>query len=409
MANSKIKQILVGSTTYDIEDAGAAHLSANNTFTGVNTFAYNSIKINNKYSDHGASWVTTIQGWDPTGGGNNDFILTLPKTSGTITVGVKANGTIHAADSSGLVDLGTIGGSSSGVTSVTTSGSGNAVTSASISGHTLTLTKGSTFLTAHQSLASCAKLSGGNTFSGVQKFNNKVNIISNDGLYVSGPTQVNTLSITMGKILYPASETNVHEYKLPDTGGTLALTSDIDVTAAGNNTFTGTNTFKTTEAGNALYRTLIDKNGVSVGAGPGGIAEDVTYGFTNIKRLKVDTKYIYSFPNKSGTFALTSDIPDMSNYVDLNSSQTITGEKQFRNAIFVAQPKSYNGYIAGNPTASSTTIYDNWHIDFKNKDNSHKGSISIPSVNGDLHTFALLEDIKIKSASLSGTTLTLTI
>ena len=38
MANSKIKQILVGTTTYDIEDAGAAHLSATNTFTGTNEF-----------------------------------------------------------------------------------------------------------------------------------------------------------------------------------------------------------------------------------------------------------------------------------------------------------------------------------------------------------------------------------
>ena len=38
MANSKIKQILVGTTTYDIEDADAMHLSANNTFTGTNTF-----------------------------------------------------------------------------------------------------------------------------------------------------------------------------------------------------------------------------------------------------------------------------------------------------------------------------------------------------------------------------------
>ena len=38
MANSKIKQILVGTTTYDIEDAGAAHLSVTNTFTGTNEF-----------------------------------------------------------------------------------------------------------------------------------------------------------------------------------------------------------------------------------------------------------------------------------------------------------------------------------------------------------------------------------
>lgn len=61
-------------------------------------------------------------------------------------------------------------GGGSGVTSVTTSGSGNAVTTASISGNTLTLTKDSTFLTSHQSLDSCAKLSGDNTFTGSNIF-----------------------------------------------------------------------------------------------------------------------------------------------------------------------------------------------------------------------------------------------
>ena len=38
MANSKIKQILVGTTTYDIEDASAAKLASDNIFTGINTF-----------------------------------------------------------------------------------------------------------------------------------------------------------------------------------------------------------------------------------------------------------------------------------------------------------------------------------------------------------------------------------
>ena len=248
MANSKIKQILVGTTTYDIEDAGAAHLSANNTFTGTNTFAYNSIKINNKYNDHGASWVTTIQGWDPTGGGNNDFILTLPKTSGTITVGVKANGTIHAADSSGLVDLGTISGGSSGVTSVTTSGSGNAVTSASISGNTLTLTKGSTFLTAHQSLASCAKLSANNTFTGTNTFKvaNKNNSIKIEPTGISIYSQVGPVGSVPGVVLcsdHPdtlkiKSTSSKGFIRFPELGfvsaqgETVALLSDIKIKSA---------------------------------------------------------------------------------------------------------------------------------------------------------------------------------
>ena len=122
---------LTSETDSDIPDVATfAKLSGDNTFTGTNTFAYNSIKINNKYhGTNGASWATTIQGWDPTGGGNNNFILTLPKTSGTITVGVKVNGTIHAADSSGLVDLGTISGGSSGP-----------IKTATLSGTTLSVT-----------------------------------------------------------------------------------------------------------------------------------------------------------------------------------------------------------------------------------------------------------------------------
>ena len=46
--------------------------------------------------------------------------------------------------------------------SISTSGSGNAVTAISVSGHAITATKGSTFLTSHQSLSNYLQLSGGN-------------------------------------------------------------------------------------------------------------------------------------------------------------------------------------------------------------------------------------------------------
>ena len=52
--------------------------------------------------------------------------------------------------------------------SVSVTGSGNAVTAASLSNGTLTLTKGTTFLTSHQSLDGCAKLSSRNVFSQMQ-------------------------------------------------------------------------------------------------------------------------------------------------------------------------------------------------------------------------------------------------
>ena len=61
-----------------------------------------------------------------------------------------------------------------------------------------------------------------------------------------------------------------------------------DVTAAGNNTFTGVNTFN-----NSIYA----KNGV--------VAENTTnYGANSIRKRM----YTYSFPNKSGTFAMTTDV-----------------------------------------------------------------------------------------------------
>lgn len=61
-------------------------------------------------------------------------------------------------------------GITDGVTGVTVSGSGNAVTAASISGHTLTLTKGATYLTSHQSLANYVTLNTAQTISGAKTF-----------------------------------------------------------------------------------------------------------------------------------------------------------------------------------------------------------------------------------------------
>lgn len=123
---------------------------------------------------------------------------------------------------------------------------------------------------------------------------------------------------------------------------------------------------------------------------------------TTIEKIIVPKSAINAYKSATGwsTYADkivyevdSSDLPDMSNYVDLNSTQQIIGKKQFAQAEFLGTPNSYSGYKVGNPSASSTTTYENGYIDFKNKDNSHKGSIKIPSVNDDLNTFALLEDI----------------
>ena len=168
--------------------------------------------------------------------------------------------------------------------------------------------------------------------------------------YISG-SKANSLRITENKIMtivYPSNEYNIFDF--PNKSGTLALTSDIptipeytsvdsviydttngaiiaytganeihipllagenvtiaasednkkivisaaggggtgDVTAAGNNTFTGENTFN-----NSIYA----KNGVVVGDTTNYGANSVTKGSNT-----------YSFPNKSGKFAMTTDV-----------------------------------------------------------------------------------------------------
>lgn len=106
MANSKIKQILVGQTTYDIEDANAAHSASNNTFTGSNTFS---------------SAITAKQGIISTNGdnlldkaklnynsisrhtNNNDYTLTIPTKNGTLATtsditDIEANPTLSGSE-----------------------------------------------------------------------------------------------------------------------------------------------------------------------------------------------------------------------------------------------------------------------------------------------------------------------
>ena len=119
------------------------------------------------------------------------------KNTGTIT-GIKMNGV--SKGSSGVIDLGTvltahqdisgkqdkltaganitisgktISATDTGAVGVDVVGGGNAITGASYSASTrlITLTKGATFLTAHQDISGKANLSGGNTFTGKQTLN----------------------------------------------------------------------------------------------------------------------------------------------------------------------------------------------------------------------------------------------
>ena len=156
---------------------------------------------------------------------NKAVDITVPQ--GTVT-SVTVNGSNYTPDTNGLVNLGTISGGSGGggeynviegvtfngttapitnkiaaitytaptLSKGTTTGSGNAVTDISVSGHTVTLTKGTTFLTSHQDISGKANdtdvvhktgnetITGNKTFQGQILVDNSNNYIENSSGYL---------------------------------------------------------------------------------------------------------------------------------------------------------------------------------------------------------------------------------
>ena len=147
--------------------------------------------------------------------------------------------------------------------------------------------------------------------------------------------------------------------KFPKKEGTFALTSDVpnsDTLAklGADNTYTGTNTFN-----NSIYA----KNGIVAGDTTNYGANSVTKGSNT-----------YSFPNKSGIFALTSDVPNSDTLAILGADNTYTGTNTFNNSIYAK-----NGIVAGDTTnygANSVTKGSNTY--------------SFPNKSG---TFAMTNDI----------------
>lgn len=113
-----------------------------------------------------------------------------------------------------------------------------------------------------------------------------------------GPTSINLNNSTYKAVYdttsigYKNLSTDVaYDLNFPTKSGTFAVTSDIDVTAAGNNTFTGiSNTFTN----------QVDLQGlVRIGKGNSiTILSSTSTGLINVK-----------LPSKKGTLALTDDIP----------------------------------------------------------------------------------------------------
>ena len=130
----------------------------------------------------------------------------------------------------------------------------------------------------------------------ILQYDNDGNIFVNKGSTEYTPANMQNISDVEAKI--PDVSNFATKDEIPDVSG-FATKSELsekldisggtgDVTAAGNNTFTGENTFNS-----PIYA----KNGVVAGDTTNYGANSVTKGSNT-----------YSFPNKSGTFAMTTDI-----------------------------------------------------------------------------------------------------
>lgn len=164
-----------------------------------------------------------------------------------------------------------------------------------------------------------------------------------------------------------------------------------DVTAAGNNIFTGENEFRnyTYDTSNFCfvdtkedyltngYTTTIKNGGFDISYYENGEGKYwTTYADNQIinKDIDMESEVVIKFPKKEGTFALTSDVPNSDTLAKLGADNTYTGTNTFNNSIYAK-----NGIVAGDTTnygANSVTKGSNTY--------------SFPNKSG---TFAMTNDI----------------
>ena len=163
---------------------------------------------------------------------------------------------------------------------------------------------------------------------------------------------------------------------LPSISGTIALTSDIPSIGTFDDSI---DIWDTTYSG--------DKYVSIEAAGSGSICvhndDDGTLLVLNLPAI-TDGTY---------TLATTSDIPSASNFVTVANAQTIYGKKTFNGGVQFGTGTVFNNGGIQIPAANAFKVMGMYDV-------------SLPSKSG---TLATTSDIKIKSASLSGTTLSITL
>ena len=182
---------------------------------------------------------------------------------------------------------------------------------------------------------------------------------------------------------------------------TIATTSDIPSTSS----------FVTLSNEQTIYGKKIFNGGVQFGANTVFNNNGIQIPAANA--FKVMGMYDISFPSKSGTIALTSDIPSGGGSGDVTAAgnNTFTGNNKFQGGTTSFMT------AAGRPSDPVTTVdsdgvhcsIDNSGVGTHYQDNQIQNkafTLTLPTKNG---TLATTSDIPIKTATLSGTTLSITL
>ncbi len=154
-------------------------------------------------------------------------------------------------------------------------------------------------------------------------------------------------TLTLGSTITNGTYT----YTLPSATGTLALTSALSgyvpYTGATANLNLGLNNLLLGSGNNGAYILMVGNKGSNYldieNAGARNVFQmdsivHTSKQFGGTKSIMIQTSattgndYVISFPDASGTVALTSQIPSLANYVTLDTTQTITGQKTISRA-----------------------------------------------------------------------------
>ncbi len=227
-------------------------------------------------------------------------------------------------------------------------------------------------------------------------------------------------SNTSNKIFLVGAETQssymvtyTHDTAYVGTDGCLYSNSQKVATIEGANEFTGSNSFTTNVA-------IKSSKGLTTQGSSALQYTEYNYGkITYVPdATNSSSNYTLTIPAKSGTIALTSDIPSGGGSGDVTAAgnNTFTGNNTFKGGTtsFITASFMTAAGRPGDPvtTVDSDGVYcsiDNSSIGTHYQDNQIQNkafTLTLPTKNG---TLATTSDIPIKTATLSGTTLSITL